>query len=391
MKVVEAISDTNIGGAGILLLNRLKYSDRKKIRTIVLIPQGSKLKSRLSEIGIATVEMRGCQDQSLDWRAVWEIRRILQRIRPDIVNCHGCLSARIAAKSCGFPITVYTRHCAYPLTAWQSTPVARFLIGKAQQMLSDQMIAVAEAAKDNLTDMGVSSDRIRVIVNGVEGFLRRSLSERNQVRQSLRIPQNATVVGICARLEPCKGHYDFLRAAKLLLQRSKRYRFLIIGSGSLSQRLKAYCDIEGLAPYVRFTGFAEDVSPYYNVMDINVNCSVGTETSSLALSEGMSLGIPAVVSDYGGNPYMVRNGENGLVYPTGRYDLLANQIHRITCDRNLYQRLSYGAYQRFLTELNAKRMTEETERLYRSLYKKTQAKYRKEERTVSLKLRQYGL
>ena len=132
--------------------------------------------------------------------------------------------------------------------------------------------------------------------------------------------------------------------------------------------------MDGLSPYVRFTGFADDVSPYYNIMDINVNCSVGTETSSLALSEGMSLGIPAVVSDYGGNPYMVRHGVNGLVYPTGRYDILAREIHRLASDERLYRQLSGGAYRRFLTELNAKQMTENTERLYRVLYDRAVSK-----------------
>lgn len=371
MKVVEAISDTNIGGAGILLLTRLKQTNRNQYHTVVLLPSGSELKPRLTDIGISTVEVHGCRDRSLDWSSILEFRRILQALKPDLVNCHGCLSCRIAAKWCSVPVSVYTRHCAYPLSGWQTNPLGRLVIGKTQQLLSHRMIAVADAAKENLTDMGVSPNRISVIINGVEGIPQKTVEERVEIRQALRIPPTATVVGICARLEPCKGHRDFLRAAKLLLRKSNQYRFLIIGSGSLAQELKLRCDVDGLSPYVRFTGFADDVSPYYNIMDINVNCSVGTETSSLALSEGMSLGIPAVVSDYGGNPYMVRHGVNGLVYPTGRYDLLAREIHRLASDEALYRRLSRGAYQRFLTELNAQQMTEKTERLYRALYERT--------------------
>ena len=39
MRIIEAISDTNIGGAGILLVNRLKHTDREKYKTTVLIPK----------------------------------------------------------------------------------------------------------------------------------------------------------------------------------------------------------------------------------------------------------------------------------------------------------------------------------------------------------------
>jgi glycosyltransferase involved in cell wall biosynthesis len=32
--------------------------------------------------------------------------------------------------------------------------------------------------------------------------------------------------------------------------------------------------------------------------------------------EGFSMDVPAIVSDYGGNPWLVDDGENGLMFPT---------------------------------------------------------------------------
>ena len=72
-----------------------------------------------------------------------------------------------------------------------------------------------------------------------------------------------------------------------------------------------------------------------NIVDINVNCSVGTETSSLALSEGMSLGIPAVVSDFGGNPYMIEHGVNGLVCECYDSRKMADHIFDLINDQNI--------------------------------------------------------
>lgn len=369
MKIVEAITDTNVGGAGILLITRLRNSEKTNASYHVLLPKGSALRERLREIeGVTVWELSVKGDRSFCVGAVWRYISLLQYLKPDLVNCHGALSCRIAAMLCRVPCRIYTRHCAYPPKAWQRTFPGKWVLGRAQRALSSYTVAVADAARENLTQMGSDPARIRVIINGVEALPRLSETEKNALRRRLRVPDRAFVVGICARLEPCKDHECFLRAAERLARGDSRYYFLIVGDGSRAEALMERCRLSGIGERVRFTGFVDDVSPYFNMMDINVNCSVGTETSSLALSEGMSLGIPAVVSDYGGNPYMVRHGENGLVYPRGDDRALADAIDRLARDPSTYQTLSEGALRRFCEELNASHMTKETEQLYWELF-----------------------
>ena len=368
MKVVEAISDMGIGGAGILLLERLAQSDRARFSYHVLVPRGSALAERLRSLEGVTVWELDCRgDRSFSWGALLRAVRLLRYLSPDLVNCHGSLACRIAAWLCRVPCRVYTRHCAYEPKRWQTVFPGKWWIGKVQTMLSHRVIAVAEAAKKNLCDVGVPAERISVIINGVRGLRLVAEEEKERFRKSYKIPEDAVVVGICARLEPCKDHATFLRAAERLLERSDRYHFLIIGDGSLAESLRAEVDRRGMGAHVHFTGFVRDVAPLMSLLRINVNCSVGTETSSLALSEGMSLSIPAVASDYGGNPYMVRNGENGLLYPQRDDARLACAIARLVEDEALYARVSEGAYRRFREELNAEKMTKETEELYEKL------------------------
>ena len=102
--------------------------------------------------------------------------------------------------------------------------------------------------------------------------------------------------------------------------------------------------------------------------DIVINCSVGTETSSLALSEGMSLGKPAIVSNYGGNPYMVKHGVNGFIYECSDYRSLAKCIEKLCADVELYEKMSHESYERFKQELNAENMAQKTNKLYDTLY-----------------------
>ena len=47
IRVLNIISDTNIGGAGRVILNYLRYTDKSRFETLVAIPRGSLLKEPL--------------------------------------------------------------------------------------------------------------------------------------------------------------------------------------------------------------------------------------------------------------------------------------------------------------------------------------------------------
>ncbi len=367
IKVVEAISDTNIGGAGILLLNRLKHTDKKIFHTTVLLPEGSGLIRRFKEMNIDTYTVPCAGDKSFDVKALRAYYRAIKSLHPDILNSHGSLNSRIAATIVGVPIRIYTRHCVYPLSKIYSFLPVRYLNNQAANWLSHKIIAVAYAAEENLIQMGIDKSKICVIINGAEALCELSPVDKQRFKKKLGMGDNKNVVTICARLEKCKGHECFLRAAAELCKKNDDYRFLVIGDGSQKITLKRLCHSLEIEDKVIFTGFVNDVSPFMSITDVNVNCSIGTETSSLALSEGMSLGIPSVVSDYGGNPYMVKHGVNGYVYKSGDYKQLADYVISV---KNNREKLAEESLRRYKNELNAKSMTEKTQQLYVKLYKK---------------------
>ena len=375
IRVIEAISDTNIGGAGRLLLARLEESDRSRFEETVILPKASKLCPHLEALGVKYIEIDGCADRSLDIFAIPKLWREIRRIRPHILNSHACLGARIAGWIAGVPTIIQTRHSSFPLSKIYEHRIVRAVVRVASRAFSDRIIAVAHIVENDLVRMGVEHERISVIINGARPLCRASESDIKVARERLGIPNGARVVGICARLEKCKDHATFLRAAKQICESCRDYRFLIVGEGSERRTLESLTKRLGVADSVIFTGFCENITEYMSLFDININCSVGTETSSLALSEGMSLGIPAIASDYGGNPYMVRDGVNGFLYPQGNAEELAKKILLLE-DKKLYEKLSRGARERFESELNARRMTRLTEKLYSLLLKKRIDRYR---------------
>ncbi len=362
MRVVEVISDTNIGGAGILLLNRLSCTDLEKYSTVAVLPKGSMLTQKLRDIGVKCNELCCEGDRSFDVKALKMYVDLFKAYRPDIVNCHGCLSARIAAKICRVPVKICTRHCVFPVKAREK------VLGTLNNALSDHFIAVAHSAKENLVEIGVDAKKISVIINGSRALRKLEDKDKKKLRDNFELSDKTTVLGFCARLEPCKGHEWFMKTVKGLSDGGIDFKVLLIGDGTQRQRLMKISDELGIRDKLIFCGFVDDVAPLMNIVDINVNCSIGTETSSLALSEGMSLGLPAVVSDYGGNPYMIRHGINGFVCPQGDHSKMAEYIKLLINDKRLYENMSYEALKRFENELNAESMAKETNRLYDELY-----------------------
>lgn len=362
-KIIEVSSDTNIGGAGKCLLTLLENFDYDKMDVSVILPKNSLLKPHIDNMNIPVIEVDGIADKSLDYGAVGELKRIFKSEKPDLVHTHASMSARIAAKMAGAKV-VYTRHSVFPPSKRISQGIGKVINGAVNNFFSDSIIAVAEAAKENLTDTGVNEKKITVILNGVEPLKRESAEEKAKIRERFNIKDGERVISIVARLEDIKGHDYFIDAADEILKSGVSAKFFIAGTGSYEEHLKNKVKEMGLEENVIFTGFITDVDKLLNVTDIQANASFGTEATSLALLEGMSIGVPAVVSDFGGNPGVIKNDKNGFIVPKQNAYELAEAIKRLLEDDALYARLSEGSKEIFANTFTATAMTRNTEKLY---------------------------
>lgn len=370
MKVLHVISDKNIGGAGVLLCNLLRHFDAS-IDSIVALPRGSALKERLEALGIVTVPLSyPCERLSV--ASVRELEAVIRASNVDLVHANAALCARIAGKRAHVTV-LFTRHCCYPPKGIWRLAFVRLFGGFFNRRLADCAIATADAAVVDLQAHGISREKICVVINGSDPVRAVSAEELTAFKMRYGLTDADFIVGICARLEACKGHDTFLHAARLACERlpQVRFRFLIVGSGKRERELKDMAEHLEIADRVCFTGFVSDMAPVYRALRINVNCSCGTETSCLALSEGMSAGVPMVVSDYGGNPTMLGNGRAGILFPVGNAEALADAICRIASDKDLEQKLRKAARERYERYYTADRMTRHVTDIYHSLLKKS--------------------
>lgn len=369
IRILNIISDTNIGGAGRVILNYLRYADRNKFETLVAIPRGSLLKPLLEEAEVTVYEVDGMADCSYASEDVKALQALIRRVKPDLVHTHGALSGRIAAKRCHVPV-VYSRHSAFPVPAKLKYPPGRWVNKLLNEHYADHIIAVSPATRDNLTEGGISPKKITVVMNGVAPVSPISDGEKAALRRSLGLEPDVFTFGILARIEDYKGHLYLVYAAKLLKDRGySNFRILVAGTGAFEEEVTRAVTEMGVEDVVQMLGFRSDAAALLNILDVQLNASYGTEATSMALLEGMSLGLPTIASDYGGNPFVITSGQNGLLFPSKDSAALADAMAELMDHPEEVSIMREKALETYQSRFTGEVFARNTEQIYENVLK----------------------
>lgn len=358
IKVIHVLSDMKIGGAGSWLLNLLGAIDKERFDIKVVLPTGSMLIDKVEELGFEAIPVDGMKDKSFDAGAVSLMLGIFRRERPQIVHTHASLSARLAARMAGMKV-INTKHCIDS----KKTGIKKLAASCLNNLLSDRIIAVSEAVKQNVAYNGVPESKISVIYGGIRPVKELSSEDKSRVRQKWGIEAEDVVVGIVARLADVKGHKYFVDAAEIISRDNVNVKFLIAGIGPKEQELKDLVWQRGLTDRVVFTGFMENIYEIFNIIDINVISSL-SEALCLSLIEGMYVGKPSVATNTGGIPEIVKDGYNGYLVPVGNPSMLAERILKLVNNPELRKTMGDKGRELAVRDFTADAMARAIEELY---------------------------
>ena len=117
-----------------------------------------------------------------------------------------------------------------------------------------------------------------------------------------------------------------------------------------------------------------------NLFDIAVNSSLGSETSSLAISEALSLKLAVVASDIDGNRALLKwkaedlssiTTNNALFFKCGDSVSLANSLLFLLENGETRKRIGENGFRLYEKELTVSVMAKKYEELYRELGEKS--------------------
>jgi glycosyltransferase involved in cell wall biosynthesis len=235
---------------------------------------------------------------------------------------------------------------------------------------ADSVIANSEAVRDWLVGLGLNENHIQVIPNGIAIPDAPAAPSDFPIRRELGLDPDAPVAAVICRLTPGKGLEYFLEAAVRVGNCMPSARFLIVGSAKVNPPYKQVLEdcVSRLKLHGRviFTGERTDVPKLLAEVNLSVLPSLG-EGLSNSLLEAMAAGLPVIATNVGGNPEIVRDGQNGILVPARDSAALGDAILHILSSPALARRFGENGRQLAAKDFSLQSTIRRTEDLYLKL------------------------
>lgn len=286
----------------------------------------------------------------------------LKETRTDLLHVHDFFSTMVAvpaAKLAGVKVVVGRLDLAH----WHGPAQRRVLTGLTRT--ADAVVVNADAIRRMLVqEDGVPPRLVHVIHNGID--LRRFDA---RAEQGLQAPLPDTgghpvVVHVANMNHPVKRQEDLLVALAQLNHAGVKLHAFLVGDGPRRLALERLAQALGVGAVAHFLGHRTDVPAIWRRVAMGVLCST-SEGLANAIIEGMAASVPMVVTNAGGNPDLVVDGERGLLVEPRRPSELAVAFRRLLSDPDWARRM--GAAGRHFVEqaLSLDRLAAAHDWLYR--------------------------
>lgn len=238
-----------------------------------------------------------------------ELSRLLSAgLKVNLIDAHYFYPDGVAAvwlaRAFNLPVVVTARGTDINLIPAYAYP-RKLILSAAER--ADAMIAVCQALKDRMVELGVADERIRVLRNGVDLELFQP-RDRDSLRRKHGL-SGFTIASVGHLIER-KGHDHIIRA----LAAMPDVTLLIAGDGPESGALKQLASDFGVSERIRFLGALDQsaICDIYNCADVLVLAS-SREGWANVLLEAMACGTPVVASAVWGTPEVVASPEAGVL------------------------------------------------------------------------------
>ena len=160
----------------------------------------------------------------------------------------------------------------------------------------------------------------------------------------------------CGRFIDWKHPDDAVIMAGKLSAMGLDFKLRFLGTGEMEEQIKAKCRELRLMDRVEFLGsmHPEEVRGYMEKSSIYIATSDFKEGWGAVINEAMSSGCGVVASHAMGSvPYLIKDGENGLIYESGNIAELAKKVAQLINNTEKCNLLGRNAYKTLENEWNA--------------------------------------
>ena len=320
IKVVCIITSLTDDGPSNYLYYLLKYLDPERFDLQVICIQNPEIEKRITDLGIP-VHSLGYM-KFMDIRTLFGLRRLIRRIRPDIVHTillRADLYGRLASIGTGAKVmsTVLNQDPYRQKSTfrdWCVTTLDTFLSRHFTELITVESTAVAEF---NRQYQRIPRSRFAILPSLID------VPVDLPLKTYARAGGEGPVLVSAGRLHPQKGQFLMLEVLRRVKTTWPTVRLNLFGSGPLEQALRARAAELDLGEAVQFKGYSRNLFLDLADGDIFIMTSVHEGGAPIALLHAMAVGLPIVTTRVGGVEEFLSDQREGLLI-----DLLGQDAHQ---------------------------------------------------------------
>ena len=299
VRVAQILNRMDSGGIESVVMNYYRHIDRKKIQFDFYFSQDSTFPQReeLERLGAGIYPIPPYSRPLKYHKTLW---KAFQDRKYPIVHAHlntMSVFALFAAWRAGVPIRICHNHTT---AHWGegAKSLLKYILRPWNKLFATDYFGCGEIAGrwmygDRCFDRG----KVTVIPNAIETKKFAFDPEaRKQLRDELKVPQDAFVIGHVGRFMYQKNHTFLIDIFAEVLKQNPNSILLLIGEGELMQSIQVKAKALGIHENIVFTGARSDVDRLYSVMDVFCLPSF-YEGMPVVAWEAQANGLPCVFSD----------------------------------------------------------------------------------------------
>jgi len=320
LKIIHTTCHTEFGGLEKRIFNESCWMAKRGHEIIIAAPRNTPLYNKALEKGFMTHAVT-FKRSSLA-KDFFALKTLFKKFRPHILNTHGNEDSKIAlsaAMGTRIPLRILSRHIsAHVNKSWYNTLLYKHLCHCV-------FTTAGYTTRHLIETFGISEERVRTVSSGItppDSRLEKA-DARGQLARELSLDSTTRFVGFIGRVSSDKG-VDLIIQAFHRVSAQIPHHLVIVGTGTggYLAELKACAKNLNIGHRVHFTGFREDVWPYYRALDCNILASrdindIPFEGIPQSILEAMYAGCPVIGSMSGGIPDVVNHDLTGLLFQMG--------------------------------------------------------------------------
>ena len=197
-----------------------------------------------------------------------------------------------------------------------SRPFYDLTLGLNEVNSADALVALSEKDVEIYRWMGAEESKIHDIPQGVRDVFFESPDKVAVAKLREQINGDPVILSV-GELSCAKAKDTALRAMALLVKECPRAKLVFVGKdGGTYGLLKNLAVHLGIEENVLFVGYvsSDQLINYYHVADVLVHTSLAEGLSTIIL-EALAAGVPIVSTPAGGNAYLLKKSNAGIVVP----------------------------------------------------------------------------